>query len=136
MTSTNDMLKAIQEKIAQAHPNLSVELFPDRPDQYRLNHPVGAVLVSYSGSSYTTENLINVSSCMREMNVSLTMMVRSLNGDKGAIAITDSVRNTIHGQVLEGALSNIELVKDSFAGNDNGIWQYLLDIKFNQLIRD
>jgi hypothetical protein len=114
MPTTNEMLSEIHQLLKQYFTHLSVEYFPENPADYRLNHPIGAILVSYSGSNYQTENI---------------------NGDKGAITTIDIVRDCLNGHQIEGAFNTITCNRDRFISNANGIWQYLLDVEFTQLIR-
>jgi hypothetical protein len=135
MPITNEMLSEIHQLLKQCFTHLSVEYFPENPADYRLNHPIGAILVSYSGSNYQAENIIGGTSTQRKLLVSITVLMRSLNGDKGAITTIDMVRDCLNGHQVEGAFNLITCNRDRFIGNANGIWQYLLDVEFTQLIR-
>ena len=48
------VLDAVLTRLREKLPQLQVEYFPEKPAEYRLNHPVGALLVSYAG--YTPPN--------------------------------------------------------------------------------
>ncbi len=52
MIATLPILEAIQERIYQQVPHFAVELFPDNPDEYRLNAEDGAILIQYLGSQF------------------------------------------------------------------------------------
>lgn len=43
------VLDAVLTRLREKLPQLQVEYFPEKPAEYRLNHPVGALLVSYAG---------------------------------------------------------------------------------------
>lgn len=46
------VLDAVLTRLREKLPQLQVEYFPEKPAEYRLNHPVGALLVSYAGSRF------------------------------------------------------------------------------------
>ncbi|EKY7025774.1 hypothetical protein QFI32_005337, partial [Escherichia coli] len=46
------VLDAVLARLREKLPQLQVEYFPEKPAEYRLNHPAGALLVSYAGSRF------------------------------------------------------------------------------------
>lgn len=46
------VLDAVLARLREKLPQLQVEYFPEKPAEYRLNHPVGALLLSYAGSRF------------------------------------------------------------------------------------
>ena len=50
------VLDAVLTRLREKLPQLQVEYFPEKPAEYRLNHPVGALLVSYAGSRFDKPN--------------------------------------------------------------------------------
>jgi len=135
-TPTRDMLIEVQQTLKTALPNLSVELFPENPDQYRLNHQIGAVLVSYSGSYYQGDENTNTHRTMRDIKLHLIIIMRSLNTDQGALTILDTIHATVSGLRLTGAWSSMRCVDDKFIGNVDGTWRYLISVEFSQFIGD
>lgn len=135
-TPTRDMLIEVQQTLKTALPNLSVELFPENPDQYRLNHPIGAVLVSYSGSYYQGDDNTNNHRTIRVLKLHLIIIMRSLHNDQGALTILDTIRATVSGLRLTGAWSSMRCVDDNFIGNIDGTWRYLIGFEFSQFIGD
>ena len=50
---------SIISKLKQNFPEVLVEGFPDKPSEFILLHPVGALLVHYQGSNYSQSNAIS-----------------------------------------------------------------------------
>lgn len=51
MIHEREYIEGVTDKLQTTLSNISVELFPDRPDNYILRHPIGAVLVSGASDS-------------------------------------------------------------------------------------
>lgn len=47
------VLDAVLARLREKLPQLQVEYFPEKPAEYRLNHPVGALLLSYAVRALT-----------------------------------------------------------------------------------
>jgi hypothetical protein len=127
VASTLDMIDAIKARLTQQLPGLAVEYFPDKPAEYRLNHPRGAVLVSYLGSSFEKTVSTAVIAQPRTLRFGLTLMMRQLNQRQGAVALLDAVRCAMIGFVLPGGKKSWVL-SERYLGESGGIWQYALDI--------
>ena len=64
---------------------LMVERFPENPQQYRLNHPRGAVLLAYGKSTFGHTESLDASVQARDIVLRLTLIFRQLNGADGVI---------------------------------------------------
>ena len=49
---------SIISKLKQDFPEVLVEGFPDKPSEFILLHPIGALLVHYQGGNYSETNAI------------------------------------------------------------------------------
>ena len=110
-------------------------MFPENPDLYRLNHPTGAILISYAGSSFKDHKVIGAGSLMRVLQVSLIVLMRSLNSEKGAISVLDQLRSSLNDHIIDGCFDGITCKSEKFIANNDGIWQFVLDVEIPQLIR-
>lgn len=131
MTSTKDMLSQIQSTLKTALPNLSVELFPENPDQYRLNHPVGAVLVGYGGSDY--RNLGSAAHFIlqdRDILIAITIIARHLNTTM--LDALDDVKGVLNGLILNSETSRMYATSDRFIGHYDGTWRHVINFSFTQ----
>jgi hypothetical protein len=128
MANTLDMIDAIKARLTQQLPGLAVAYFPDKPAEYRLNHPRGAVLVSYLGSSFDKTESSDWVVQVRTPRFGLTLMMRQLNEREGAVAVLDTVRSALIGIKLPGCQKKTWLLSERYLGESGGIWQYALDI--------
>lgn len=131
MASTKTMLLEVQQQLKTALPNLSVELFPENPDQYRLNHPVGAVLIAYGGSNYKNLGSSNHYILQdRDVNVVITIVARHLNTT--LLDALDDVKNSLNGLQIVDAISLMNAVNDRFIGHHDGTWRHVINFSFTQ----
>ncbi|ELC7370369.1 Gp37 family protein [Salmonella enterica] len=107
-------------------PGLHVAYFPDSPDAFTLTHPVGAVLLSYSRSTYGTSESTGTVVQPQTMRFVATVVLRQLNGRDGAVDVLDSVRQALGGWRPQNCLRPVWLVEDTFLGEVQGLWQYAL----------
>jgi len=109
----------IAEKVTarlQAHiTGLEIARFPDKPGDYRLRHPRGALLVHYAGSE---------AGGARRPRIAIRAVAR-FEGD--ALLILEAARLIINGWQIPG-LSRFEYAGDEFVEEKQGIWEY--DILF------
>ena len=80
---------SIISKLKQNFPEVLVEGFPDKPSEFILLHPVGALLVHYQGSNYSQSNAISFISQENKKEFSITVVTRSLRGNEGAYEFID-----------------------------------------------
>ncbi|VAV76601.1 Gp37 protein [Enterobacter hormaechei] len=91
------VLDAVLTRLREKLPQLQVEYFPEKPAEYRLNHPVGALLVSYAGSRFDKPNDIGAVLQTQTIQLCVTVVFRQLNGKRGAIDVLDAVRRILGG---------------------------------------
>lgn len=103
---------------------LSVELFPESPKNYRLNHPVGAVLVAFGSSKFGGSDAVDSVFLERNLVLPLTLVFKQLNGAKGVIGYLDQVRDCLSGWRPPHCDLSMVPVDEVFIGQVNGVWQY------------
>ena len=125
MSQTLQLLDAV---VARLHDEfgqaLSAELFPDNPRNYRLNHPVGAVLVAFGSSKFGTPAATDAVFQERHLVLPLTLVFRQLNGAKGAVGYLDPVRELLTGWTPPNCDQAMAPLDETFIGQVNGVWQY------------
>ncbi|WP_406705431.1 Gp37 family protein [Sodalis sp.] len=126
---TLTLLSAVVERLRLQLPGLHVDFFPERPEQFRLNHPRGAVLVSYGKSNFGQTQDIGVVIQPQTVRLTATVVVRQLNGKDGAVAALDQVRQCLGGWRPPDCQRDIWLVEEVFLGQTEGLWQYALTIE-------
>lgn len=126
MATTVQIIDALVARLQDKLPSLAVEYFPERPADYRLNHPVGALLVSYLGSQFGATVDAGAVVQPRTLKLSVTVVLRQLNGRSGAVAVLDDVRRALVGYRLPDC-RKLQAAGERFLGQSTGLWQYATD---------
>ncbi|MFD0709385.1 hypothetical protein C6H64_07415 [Photorhabdus luminescens] len=121
------IIDAIVTRLREKLPGLQVEYFPERPTEFRLNHPVGAILISYPGSRFDKPEDVGAVLQTQTVMLNATIVFRQLNGRHGAVATLDDVRRVLGGFQPPNCQRKCWLVRDTFLGEIAGLWQYTLD---------
>jgi len=121
------VIDAVVTRLQEKLPTLQVEYFPEKPADYRLNHPQGALLVSYTGSRFDRPNDIGAVIQSQTLQLCVTVVFRQLNGKTGAIAVLDVIRCILGGYTPPNCRRRIWLTREVFIGEVKGLWQYALD---------
>lgn len=128
MAVTLTIIDAVVARLKAAFQDLAVEYFPDKPAEYRLNHPKGALLVSYLGAKY--QEPVDTSAVVQPATVKLTVtaVLRQLNGKDGAVAVLMRLRAALIGYKPPHCRRKVWAVGEQYLGETAGIWQYALDV--------
>jgi len=118
-----DLETQIVDRLKSRLTNIQVEPYPDRPAEYKLLHPTGAVLVHYQGSRYGKRRATDAVVQERRLEFGITVMARHLRVHTGAYAILDSVCAILTGWKPAG-YGKVYPLSDGFLSEDTGIWQY------------
>lgn len=127
-TQTEQLLDAMLAKLQHdvGH-ELMVELFPENPLQYRLNHPRGAVLLAYGKSTFGHSESTDAIVQSRNVVLRLTLIFRQLNGTTGVVRYLDRLRTCLTGWYPPNADQACRPIAEQFIGHQNGVWQYAQD---------
>lgn len=109
-----------------------MEYFPDKPAEYRLNHPKGALLVSYLGAKYDEPDRHLGHRPARRGQVRHHRQ-RQLNGKDGAVAVLTRLRSALIGYKPPNCRRK-RAVGEQFLGESAGIWQYALDVAVEAIV--
>ena len=118
---------AIIERLQTSFPEILVDGFPDKPSEFILLHPIGALLVHYQGSNYTTTQALGFVTQVNQKEFSITIVTRNLRNNNGAYEYLDKVKAELSGFQIDECTSLIP-TKDFFISENKGIWQYGLKI--------
>lgn len=125
MGQTALILDAFVERLKAAFgQQLVVELFPENPKNYRLNHPRGAILVAFGSSKFGNPEALDSVFQERNLIIPLTLVFRQLNGRDGAVAYLDDIRDCLTGWYPPHCDNACRPVEETFIGQVNGLWQY------------
>ena len=114
---------AIIERLQTSFPEILVDGFPDKPSEFILLHPIGALLVHYQGSNYTTTQALGFVTQVNQKEFSITIVTRNLRNNNGAYEYLDKVKAELSGFQINECTSLIP-TKDFFISENKGIWQY------------
>jgi hypothetical protein len=127
-TQTEQLLDAMRARLqAEFGQQLMVELFPENPQQYRLNHPTGAVLLAYGKSTFSGSHSTDATVQSRYVLLRLTLVFRQLNGTDGVVSYLDRLRACLTGWFPPHGDQACRPVSEQFIGHLNGVWQYAQD---------
>lgn len=127
MATTLQIIDAVLARLKVKLPQLAIEYFPDRPAEYRVNHAVGALLVSYPGSQFGDTVDVTYIAQPRTVRLTVTVLLRQLNGRGGAVDVVDDVRRALVGWRPPDS-RKVRAISEAFLGETAGIWQYTVDL--------
>lgn len=116
---------AIIERLKSKISDVLVEGFPEKPSEYKLLHPKGALLVSYAGSTFSEPEAVDIVLQTRKIEFDITVVMRHLRTHEGAYAYLDAVRTVLTGYRIPGC-SKMYPTREQFISEENGIWQYAI----------
>ncbi len=120
----NDILKRLDGKL----PQYVAELFPETPNQYRLNHPIGAFLLSYGSSKFDSTEDVGLVIQPRNLELVFNVVARQLNGRDGAVFMCDQLRAALLGYQPALCSQKISAAHEKFLGVNEGIWMYAVHL--------
>ena len=123
--SIREIENLIVKKLQTNFPSSLVQGFPEKPQEFILLHPVGAILVHYRGGNYTNTDAINFISQDKKMDFAITIVTRNLRSNDGAYEVLEVVKRYLCGYKIVGC-SKLSPTKEGFLSETKGIWQYEL----------
>lgn len=125
---TLDIMRALLVLLTKRLPQLEVAFFPEQPEQFHLHHPLGAVLLSFARSRFGDIQDVGMVFQPRVLHFTLTLVMRQLNGNDGAIALLDTLRQAVGGSMPPDCRRPLWLIDEVFLGQSQGLWQYALTV--------
>lgn len=105
---------------------LNVEGFPEKPSEFILLHPIGALLVHYQGGIYSESLSFGCIAQEVKKEFSITVVTRNLRGNNGAYEYIDKIKQFLSGFKIDEC-SLLTPTKDNFISENGGIWQYAIN---------
>ncbi|AJO78758.1 Gp37 family protein [Pseudomonas sp. MRSN 12121] len=127
-TQTEQLLEAMRDRLQEAFGKMvMVELFPENPSGYRLNHTQGAILLAYGKSTFGGSEAGDSMFQARNIVIRLTLVFRQLNGKDGVVSYLDHIRGCLTGWFAPHCDQACRPVSEMFIGHQSGVWQYAQD---------
>jgi hypothetical protein len=124
-TQTEQLMEAMRDRLQEAFgKDLAIELFPENPSVYRLNHARGAILLAYGKSVFGGSEANDSMFQARNIVIRLTLVFRQLNGKDGVISYLDQIRTCLTGWFAPHCDQACRPVAEQFIGHMQGLWQY------------
>lgn len=118
---------AIIARLKAEVPGYEIRGFPEKPGEFRLTHPKGAVLVAYGKGSFgRSESTDDLSRQPRRMEFDLFAVVRNLREHGGAYELLDGVRLALTGWGRDALGAAMFPVSEGYQDMTNGVWTYRL----------
>ncbi|MDR1709657.1 MAG: Gp37 family protein [Candidatus Accumulibacter sp.] len=133
MATTLEIIEATAARLREKLPQFAVEFYPDKPREYRLNHPRGALLVSYAGSRYGNPDDTAYVAQRRTLQLTVNVVMRQLNGRGGAVEAIDAARLALLGWRPPDC-QKLRAAAETYLGEQAGLWQYALDLSCESVV--
>lgn len=125
-TTVHDIEAALIAKLGSVLPELEVQAFPEKPEEYSLLHPVGAALVQYDGSEFSGNAIATGGVAqVRTLRFSVVYLVRNLRDSSGCYDILHRGNAALSGLVVPGAVRPVTIVREAFHAEADGVWMYV-----------
>ena len=118
----NQIIDQIKSQINDLH----IQGFPEKPSEFRLTHPKGAILVHYQGGNYSESKSLGYMVQDKKLEFSVTVVTKNLRSHEGSYFYLDKVRQILTGYRPDNC-SKMQPIKEDFLSEDNGIWQYSIN---------
>lgn len=118
----NQIIERLKANIQDLH----IEGFPEKPAEFRLIHPKGAILVHYQGGNYSESKSLDLIYQDKKLEFSITVVIKHLRIHYGAYELLEKIREVLTGFKPDNC-SKMYPSKEEFLLEDNGIWQYSIN---------
>jgi hypothetical protein len=136
MGQTADLVEAIKARLQQKMPDVRVENYPDRPAEYRLNHPGGALLVGFRGTEPGNGDDRGGPQQGRRVRITVTVVTVSHRGPNGAMDRLDECRAALLAWSPKGPLwPALEFGGESFLTENGAAWVFEQDWLAHDVVR-
>lgn len=128
---------AIIDRLKERIPGVAVEALPDIPaereldrvKEYRLMHPVAALLVVYRGSEFAPSESTDIIVQDERVYFDVIVVAKNLHGHGGAYTWLDAARIALTGFRIPGC-DKMYPVDSGFVDEKKGTWFYGLTFAF------
>jgi hypothetical protein len=110
-------------------PAWDVDHFPNAPERYSWAHANATLLVCFEASTYGDVGSLSPQSTDRDVDISVTVLARSLHGTLSITSALDHVRQALFGWEpvdAEGKLGfgAMRPIRETFVSEEQGVWRF------------
>lgn len=110
--------------LTTALPEFAVEAFPERPADYSLLHPLGAVLVQYDGSTFGANQLNGAVAQPRSLRFVVVVIMRNLRDQSGCYDVLSRITQALASLRSPHLVAGATQLSESFLSEAQGVWMY------------
>jgi hypothetical protein len=121
--TVTDLVDGVIARLTAKISGYAIEPFPDKLEQYKLNHQRGAFLVAYRGADYDETEDTGATVQVRRPQVDIAVQSRALNGAGGSYAMLEMARAALVGHQIPG-FTQLAAVRERFIGRNENVWTY------------
>lgn len=130
-----ERLRPALTREGQPHPVVELRAWPGRPEDFRMTHPVGAVLLMYrSGKFPDLATVVRQGLVEWDAEFELALLARNLrthqvddaspDAGTGAYDLLQACRTALMGFELADFAGPVSVRSESYTGHREGVWGY------------
>lgn len=119
--------EAYRKRLETKVSSVAVESYPDDPEDYRLIHQNGALLVAYRGAEYGPVTDTGETVQERTLLFDIVVLSRDLGGHGGALSLIEEARAALTGFRAPG-FRKAHPRRERFLDHREGVWAYALTV--------
>lgn len=126
------LFRAVEQRLASCMPGWTVESYPDDQGRFRWAGASSHLLVAPEGSTFAADpESTDPLSLEETVRVSITVLVRSLRGELGAVTALTEIRRALFGwrPELDGERLGFGPVvpeRSGFVSEAQGVWRWVI----------
>lgn len=102
--------------------DVAIEPFPDDPEEYKLLHPTGALLIRFAGGDFGESKVDGLIRQRVKLQYDVVAVSRNLRDHYGAYHLLDLTLQALTGFNIDG--EKIYPGREDFLLEKSGVWQY------------
>ncbi len=108
-------------------PAIEVRAWPDKPDSFRMQHPVATALVMYAGGKLTAAD-VSAAAHEQKLTFRIALLARNLRDHSGMYQLTETARLSLMAFTPPHATGPMLPETEDFQDYDEGVWNFTLTV--------
>ena len=130
----NNILNRLRTTITLL-PNNAIDLFPDPPNKVQVTHPVGNVLLHYSGAAFDKPREYYNMTQQGLQSWIVTIVGVSIRDNKSALDLIDAVYDSLTGYspYSHDDTKNMYAVREGWMERNEKWWMYFIEFRVRRV---